>query len=123
MAVLGNIPFTDIYESIDICREAEELAEIKILRFEESIFYANVDNFKYQLMKYAEIDVEEAIKKIQAEKNEYAELLNDQKMIKVFFSLFLFHQQQKILTKFQKAKIHTLMQNKGIDNLAFSNQV
>jgi hypothetical protein len=46
MTVLGNLTInqksTHIYESIDSFSEAIEISNIKILRFEESIYYANV---------------------------------------------------------------------------------
>ena len=92
MTVLGNIEYTDIYESIEICREAKELPEIRILRFEESIYYANVDNFKYKVIKHSQIDVNETLKKIHEQKTEYEMVLNEQEIIKVFsiFSFILF---------------------------------
>lgn len=46
MTVLGSLTIngkgTHIYESIDSFSEAIEISNIKILRFEESIYYANV---------------------------------------------------------------------------------
>lgn len=49
VTVLGNLTIngkgTHIYESIDSFSEAKEFPKIKILRFEESIYYANVTFF------------------------------------------------------------------------------
>ena len=36
--------------------KAKEFAQIKIIRYEESIYYANVDNFKYRIIKLVGID-------------------------------------------------------------------
>ena len=63
-SVLGNIPGTNIFESVCTCREAQEFRNIKIIRYEESIYYINVDNFKYQVMKLSGINPEERAQKI-----------------------------------------------------------
>ena len=39
--------------------KAYELDGVKIVRYEESIYYANVDNFKYRIVKAVEIDPKE----------------------------------------------------------------
>jgi len=36
--------------------KAKEIDGVKIIRYEESIYYANVDNFKYKLIKLSQID-------------------------------------------------------------------
>lgn len=65
--LLGNIPGTNIYECIDSCKEAKEYRHIKIVRYEESVFYANVDNFKYKVIKLSGIDPQKITKKIDKE--------------------------------------------------------
>lgn len=55
-SVIGNIPGTNIYESIDACDDVQEFTNIKIIRYEESVYYANVENFKYQIMKLVGIN-------------------------------------------------------------------
>jgi MFS superfamily sulfate permease-like transporter len=76
-SVLGNIPGTNIFESVFTCREAQEFRNIKIIRYEESVFYINVDNFKYQVMKLSEINPEERSQKIERLcKNQYKKLEN-----------------------------------------------
>ena len=57
-SVIGNIPGTKIFESIDACEEAKEFDNIKIIRYEESLFYANVENFKYKVIKLTKVNPE-----------------------------------------------------------------
>ena len=57
------------------------------MRFEESIYYANVDNFKYKVVKFSKMNVAEILAKINKEKSEYAQVLNQQKILKVLFQL------------------------------------
>ncbi len=83
MSVLGNIPNTDIYESVDFCQEAHELPAIKIIRFEESVFYANVDNFKYNVIKFSQLKVNEILTKIKLERANLAKLMLEKKTIQV----------------------------------------
>ena len=44
--------------------QAQELDGIKIIRYEESIYYANVDNFKYRIVKAVGIDPKDVNHKI-----------------------------------------------------------
>jgi MFS superfamily sulfate permease-like transporter len=60
--VLGNLPGTSVYEDLSICEKAREIERIKIIRFEESIYYANVDNFKYKIIKLSGVDPARAFK-------------------------------------------------------------
>jgi hypothetical protein len=39
--------------------KAKEIENIKIIRYEESLYYANVDNFKYQVFKLSGVNPEE----------------------------------------------------------------
>lgn len=63
-SVLGNIPGTSIFECVDTCKEAKEFKEIKIIRYEESVYYVNVDNFKYKIFKLSQINPTEVLAKI-----------------------------------------------------------
>jgi anti-anti-sigma regulatory factor len=54
--VLGCIPSTEFYRCIKDCDKAKEFPNMKIIRYEESIYYANVDNFRYNIMKYSGIE-------------------------------------------------------------------
>jgi hypothetical protein len=66
---MGNIPYTDIYEAVSSCEDAREIEGIRIIRFEQSIFYANVDHFLYKVIKNLGFDpynVLNRIKKLQA---------------------------------------------------------
>jgi MFS superfamily sulfate permease-like transporter len=68
-AVLGNIPGTSIYEDVNACELAKEFETIKIIRYEESIYYANVENFKYKVIKLARVNPAEIVAKIKKEKS------------------------------------------------------
>ena len=68
--VLGNIPFTDIYESIDLSDEAREFDTIRIIRFEASIFYGNVEYFTHMIKKLSKTNLDEALGKINKAKRE-----------------------------------------------------
>jgi SulP family sulfate permease len=63
--LLGNIPGTNIFECVDTCHEAREYKHIKIIRYEESVYYANVDNFKYKVMKLAGVKPSEILSEIE----------------------------------------------------------
>lgn len=66
-SLLGNIPGTNIYECVHTCIEAKEYKHIKIVRYEESVFYANVDNFKYKVQKLVGIKPREVMAQIDKE--------------------------------------------------------
>jgi SulP family sulfate permease len=50
-AILGQIPNTDFYEDVNICEKAIEIENIKIIRYESPIYYANAENFSYRIFK------------------------------------------------------------------------
>ena len=53
-----------------IFKQAKEIHDIKIIRYEESLYYSNIENFKYQVMKLSETHPEEiahALEKSQKE--------------------------------------------------------
>ena len=67
---MGNLPHTDIYECINTCEDACEIENVKIIRYESSLYYANVENFVYKVIKLSGVnpnDIESKIKKKQAE--------------------------------------------------------
>ena len=49
--------------------KAKEIENIKIIRYEESLYYANVDNFKYQVFKLSGVNPEETNILIKKEEN------------------------------------------------------
>ena len=55
--------------SVDCFRlgKAKEFKKIKIIRYEESVYYANVDNFKYKIFKLANVDPVEIMHSINKE--------------------------------------------------------
>ncbi len=71
-SVLGNIPGTSIYEDINICDEAKEFETIKMIRYEESVYYANVENFKYKIVKLCGINPDEVIAQAKANQEKQA---------------------------------------------------
>ena len=44
--------------------KAREFESIKIIRYEESVYYANVENFKYKIMKMCQINPDEILAQI-----------------------------------------------------------
>jgi MFS superfamily sulfate permease-like transporter len=84
-SIIGNLPNTNIYECIETFPQAQEFEGIKIIRFEESIYYANVDNFKYKVMKIVGINprqTSDILKKI-AKKYEKLEAIVSENKIKL----------------------------------------
>lgn len=90
--MLGNLPGTKVYESIDACdqviefipliykvllkmlkiqtiKKAKEFETIKIIRYEESIYYANVDNFKYKIVKLSGVNPTEILASVKKQKD------------------------------------------------------
>jgi len=57
VAVLGNIPETELYEDINYSRTAKELEGIKVIRYEANIYYANTDNFVVRIIKFTNVNV------------------------------------------------------------------
>lgn len=73
-AILGNIPNTEFYENVEYCYDATEIDMIKIIRYESNIYYANVENFIYQVIKLSKINLRDLISLIE-DKNEKADKL------------------------------------------------
>ena len=49
--------------------KVKELDNIKIIRYKESLYYANVDNFKYQVFKLSGVNPEKLNQLIKKEEN------------------------------------------------------
>ena len=96
-SVLGNIPSTEIYENIDICEEAKEFESIKIIRYESSIYYANVENFLYKIVKLSQANPNELIGRVHKKQKEYEAKINKLKPKKVVFTTKLERNEIKII--------------------------
>jgi hypothetical protein len=48
---LGLLPDTDIYERTDICQKAKEINGLKIVRYEDSIYFANAELFLHRVLE------------------------------------------------------------------------
>jgi hypothetical protein len=72
---MGNIPYTDIYEAVSSCEDAREIEGIKIIRFEQSIYYANVENFMYKVIKNSGVDPSNVLYKITRLQANHAKLV------------------------------------------------
>lgn len=64
-SVLGYINSTEYYEDIKYFTNAKEINGLKIIRYEANIYYANVENFVYQIVKLSTINPAEQIALIQ----------------------------------------------------------
>jgi hypothetical protein len=47
-------------------KKCEELPNVKILRYEESVIYVNVDDFKYKVLKFSDVINKKKTKKVMA---------------------------------------------------------
>ncbi|XP_069142330.1 prestin-like isoform X1 [Argopecten irradians] len=50
--LLGQIPETDIYRDVSVYKEAVEIPDVKIYRFENALFFVSVDHFRSSLYKF-----------------------------------------------------------------------
>ena len=69
-SVLGNIKHTEFYEDVDYCLEAVEIKSIKMIRYEANIYYANVENFIYQVLKLSQVKPREVVELIEKKKEQ-----------------------------------------------------
>ncbi len=67
-AILGHIPNTEIYEDARICDKAIEIENVKIIRYESPIYYANAENFSYRIFKATGVNPRQVMKTINKEK-------------------------------------------------------
>jgi hypothetical protein len=66
--------YLSIFEKIkwiNFIIKAKEIEGIKILRYEESIYFANCENFIYKIIKFSGVNPNEIISKIKKKKNSY----------------------------------------------------
>lgn len=57
-------------------KKAKEFRGIRIIRYEESVYYVNVDNFKYKVLKLSKINPDEIKSRINSEtKQELGKLM------------------------------------------------
>jgi DNA-directed RNA polymerase alpha subunit len=79
----------DIYLHFFVILKACEIDSIKIIRYESSIFYANVENFNYKILKKAGVNANEIIEKINKKKAEYLKKMNKiNSKIRVYWCFF-----------------------------------
>lgn len=71
--IIGNIKNTELYQDIKYCKEAHELDGIKMIRYEANIYYANVENFAYKIMKLSTLRPNEIVSLI----NQKRKKIND----------------------------------------------
>jgi len=74
IAVLGNIPSTELYEDVSFSKAAVELEGIKVLRYEAPIYYANTENFVDRIVKYTKADVLKSVADIAKKRAEHSDL-------------------------------------------------
>ncbi len=55
----------------DISIKAKEYEQIKIIRYESSLYYANVENFSYKIVKLSGVNPSEVIQQISKIKSTY----------------------------------------------------
>ena len=67
---MGNIENTEFYEDVRYCPDATEIESTKIIRYEANIYYANVENFTYQVLKLSSVKPREIIEQIEKKKEE-----------------------------------------------------
>jgi len=68
VCVLGNLKNTELYFDIKYYKEANELNGLKIIRYEANVYYANVEDFAYKIMKLSTLRPNEVIALINAKK-------------------------------------------------------
>ena len=121
-SVLGNIPYTDLYESIDICAEvtnnfnllnklekikckskffhkAKEFENIRIVRYESSVYYANVENFIYKIIKLSRVDPADITAKIHKERKKHEKLVNSYRSNKLLSKFFKFKKNTETISE------------------------
>ena len=72
--------------------KAKEYENIKIIRYEESIYYANVDNFKYKVLKLVNLNPQQILadinvdlaKEFKALNEAYTKQVNNEHLLVIF---------------------------------------
>jgi MFS superfamily sulfate permease-like transporter len=93
--LLANIQQTELYEDIKYCPEAKEINGIKMIRYEANIYYANVENFIYQIIKLSSVKPREIICLIEKKKNSSEKLIKKIKLKKIKKNKLEMRQQQQ----------------------------
>ena len=65
--------------------KAKEFKGIKIIRYESSVFYANVEGFSYKITKLAGVDTASIIQQINKLKIEYDKRIQNSQASKVIY--------------------------------------
>lgn len=65
--------------------QAKEIEGIKIIRYESSIFYANVDNFVYKIGKLSGVNQNEVLERINDKIDEYSKSICPNLMVYELF--------------------------------------
>ena len=68
--LLGHLPSAGVYEDTIAYPSAVEVPKVKIFRFEENIYYANVDMFKKLFTKRIDFRVDDQLRAMNSEINE-----------------------------------------------------
>lgn len=63
-SILGNIPTTDIYESVDLCPDAQQIENVRIVRYEDSIQFANAESFGHAVFRKLDIETDKLLKQL-----------------------------------------------------------
>jgi len=74
-SILGNIKNTEFYEEVNYCPQAVEIKSIKIIRYEANIYYANVENFIYQVIKLSQVKPREVVELIERKKEQSEKII------------------------------------------------
>lgn len=89
---MGNIPYTDLYESLDICPQAKEFEHIHIIRYESSVYYANVEIFLKKIVKLSMVNPVEVAARIAYKRSEYEKKIEALRLQRVKNFFFYFDQ-------------------------------
>ncbi len=82
-SIIGNIKDTEFYEDVKYCPDAIEIENTKIIRYEANIYYANVENFTYQITKLSTVNPREIIELLEKKKEESEKRLKKIKSKKI----------------------------------------
>lgn len=84
-SVLGNIPETDFFEPISTNSNAKEIERVKIIRYEDSIYYVNAENFFDCVVKLIGVEKPiELLEELHLIESEYNNRADKQLQINVF---------------------------------------
>ncbi|KAI3378279.1 hypothetical protein SNEBB_000900 [Seison nebaliae] len=84
ISIIGQIGQSGIYKSIYRYNTAKEIPNIKIIRFEDSLYFTNADRFRLAIYRVMELDPNEILEK--APKNPVVKEENDKEEVYPFTS-------------------------------------